>query len=110
VDDRIRVKHTRVADVSSDARPLQNREHRHYAWKTTVTNRSGKAITLQVVDQVPASGDAAFQVDVETSPTVTIPKTGVFIWEMSLENGKTQDFTLSYDVSWPQGDAPQLME
>ena len=110
VDDRVRVKRTRMADVSSDARPLQNRERRHYAWKTAVTNRTGKPIQLRVTDQIPASNEAIFQVESATTPSVTVPSTGVFTWEITLDNGKSQDFIINYDVSWPVGNAPMLME
>lgn len=110
VDDRVRVKRTRVSDISSDTKPLQNREKRHYGWKTVVTNRTGKAITLRVIDQVPASSESAFQVETVVTPPLTVPETGILTWEVKLEDGKSQDFTVNYDVTWPSGDSPVLME
>lgn len=111
IDDRVRVKRTRLEQMSSDAKPLQNREHQRYGWKTAVTNRTGKPITLKVVEQVPVTREATFTVESTTTPTVgTIPTDGVFSWTMELADGKSQDFVLEYDVSWPEGDRPVLME
>lgn len=111
VDDRVRVKRTRMEQVSSDAKPLQNREHQRYGWKTAVTNRTGKPITLVVVDQVPVSREAAFIVEAKLTPAIEpLPSDGVFTWTVDVPEGKTQDFLVEYDVSWPQGDRPVLME
>jgi uncharacterized protein (TIGR02231 family) len=109
VDERVRVERTRVSTSEGD-KPLANREHASYAWKTTVTNRTGRAVKLVVTEQVPVSREQAFQVKTEATPAVTVPSTGVFDWELSLTDGAKQELLLTYDVSWPAGDRPVLME
>jgi hypothetical protein len=110
VDDRVRVKRTRLNQKSDDAKGLQNRDRISYGWKTAITNRTGRSIQLVVHEQIPASRDAAFEVTATTTPPVQIPETGVFEWKADLADGKSQDFVLEYTVSWPQGDRPVLME
>lgn len=109
VDERVRVERTRVSTSEGD-KPLANREHAAYAWKTTITNRTGRAVKLVVSEQIPVSREQAFVVKAETTPEVTIPSTGLFDWELSLADGAKQELQLRYDVSWPQGDRPVLME
>jgi len=52
VDDRVGVERTRLEDVSEGTRPLGNRERRRWGFRTTVENRTGDDIQVQVHDQV----------------------------------------------------------
>jgi hypothetical protein len=110
VDDRVRVKRVRVEQVASDARALGNKERERYGWKTTVTNHTGRDVALRVLDQVPVSREAAFEVEARATPAVAFPPDGVFTWEANLPDGATQDFAIDYEVTWPENDRPNLLD
>lgn len=109
VDDRVGVKRVRLEQKAGD-KPLTNKERIRYGWKTTVKNHTGRAIDLRVIEQVPVSREAAFEVTTTTTPPTAIPSTGVFEWTTKLASGQSQDFVLEYEVVWPAGDRPVLME
>jgi hypothetical protein len=111
VDDRVKVEHKRLKQTTADAKAFGNKEHASYAWKTTITNHTGKAIDLRVTDQVPVTRESQWQVETDLVPAIAVPEgTGVFTWEQKLADGKAAEFTTAYVVTWPQGDAPVLME
>ncbi len=110
VDDRVKVERRRVDQTEAAAKPLGNRERKKYAWKTKITNRTGKAIQVKVSDQIPATRDAAFKVEPALVPDLTIGASGVFWWDAKIADGKDQEFVTAYEVSWPEGDRPNLME
>jgi hypothetical protein len=110
-DDRVKVKRIRLEGVTSDAKPLGNKERARYGFKTTITNRTGQPIRARIADQVPVSRDAQFTVDAETVPTTPIsPGTGLFTWEATIADAASQDFVTKYEVSWPEADRPVLLD
>lgn len=110
VDDRVAVKRKRLVDQEGGPKALGNRERATYAFETEVTNRTGKAIQIEVTEQVPASRDAKWEIKTTTTPNATVPSTGVFQWSGPLENGAAQVYAVKYEVSWPQGDRPVLLD
>lgn len=110
-DDRVKVKRVRLEGIQSDAKPLGNREKAKYGFETTVTNRTGQAIHLRVTDQVPVARDAAYNVDVKTTPSVPVsPGTGLFTWDVTVPDKGSQEFVHEYEVSWPQNERPVLLD
>lgn len=110
VDDRVSVKRKRLDTTETGAKPLGKTERARYAWETQVENRTGKPIQLVVVEQVPASREAAFTVETTTEPATAIPTEGVFKWEATVANGAKQSFVVRYEVTWPEGQRPQLLD
>ncbi len=110
VDDRVAVKRTRITDIAEDTKPLGNRERRNWAFETEVKNHTGKAIELVVVEQLPATRDAKWEVKPTLTPEAEIPKDGVFEWKLEVAEGATQTLRLQYEVSWPEGEQPILMD
>ncbi|MBN2797593.1 MAG: DUF4139 domain-containing protein [Deltaproteobacteria bacterium] len=110
VDDRVSVKRVRLEDLSEGTRPLGNKERRRWGYRTTVKNRTGAEIDLRVVDQIPASNEAVWEVAPTLTPEVEVPTTGVFTWEAVVPAGADQDFTLEYEITWPQGDQPIFLD
>src|SRR5262249_48211555 len=101
----------KLAQVSTDVKPLGNKQHVHVGYKTSITNHTGKAIQLEVTDQVPASRDASYTVKSTLDPAIpTMPEDGVFTWKVKLDDGKAQDFPVEYDVTWPEGDQPVMLD
>jgi len=110
VDDRVAVKRTRLKEVAFDTKPLGNRERQQYGFSTEVANHTGRAIKAIVVDQIPTSAQDEFKVEVQTDPEVEIPKEGVFEWEAEIPSEGEATFTLEYEVSWPEGMRPMLLD
>lgn len=110
VDDRVAVKRERLEDKREGTRPMGSKERRAFAARTTVKNHTGEAISVKVIDQVPATREAAWQVNTVATPPVKVPEDGVLTWEAKIENGAEQAFTLEYEVVWPESDPPVLME
>ncbi|MBW2258282.1 MAG: mucoidy inhibitor MuiA family protein, partial [Deltaproteobacteria bacterium] len=110
VDGRVAVKRTRLKEVAFDTKLLGNRERQQYGFKTEVANHTGRPIKVVVVDQIPTSAQDEFKVEVQTEPEVEIPKEGVFEWEAEVPSEGEATFTLEYEVSWPEGMRPMLLD
>ena len=110
VDDRVAVERVRIEDLTLSQRPLSNRERQQWGFETRVTNRTGAPIDLIVSEQVPATREDRFEVEVHTEPEVEVPKEGVFEWETTLASGAREVFTLEYEVSWPEGQRPMVLD
>ena len=110
VDDRVQVNRTPLEDVSEGTKPLGSRERQRWGFETTVANHTGETISVEVVEQVPATREAEWEVSVATSPEVEVPNDGVFVWKQDLANDAEQLFTLEYEVSWPQDQRPLTLD
>ncbi|MFT6144007.1 MAG: hypothetical protein ACJATT_002304 [Myxococcota bacterium] len=110
VDDRVAVERVRVEDLTLSQRALSSRDRQQWGFETRVTNRTGAPIELTVVEQVPASREDRFEVEVATRPDVSVPTEGVFQWESTLANGASEEFVLEYEISWPEGERPQVLD
>jgi hypothetical protein len=110
VDDRVAVKRTRLKEVAFDTKLLSNRERQQYGFETELANHSGRPIKVVVVEQIPTSAQDEFKVEVQTEPEVEIPKEGVFEWEAEIPSEGEATFTLEYEVSWPEGMRPMLLD
>ncbi len=110
VDDRVGVKRQRLQDMSEGTKPLGNKERRTWGWETTVKNQTGQEIRVLVHDQVPASRDATWEVETTPTPEVRVPADGVFSWQATIPSGREQAFSLEYQITWPEGDAPVLLD
>lgn len=106
VDDRVSVERVRVEDLTTTQRALTSKDRQEWAFETRVTNRTGAPIELVVTEQVPATRQDRFSVSVDTTPSVEIPKEGVFSWESTLPNGEEKRFLLEYEITWPEGQRP----
>jgi hypothetical protein len=110
VDDRVAVERVRVEDLSLGQRALSNRDRRTWGFETRVTNGTPGPISLVVVEQVPTTREARYEIETKVVPEVTVPKEGVFEWNATLQPRERGVYRLEYDVSWPQGDQPVLLD
>jgi len=110
VDDRVAVERVRMTDVTLSQKALSSRDRQTWGFETRITNRTGAPIHLVVQDQVPAAREDRFVVVSKTEPAVDIPKEGVFEWDATLGDGAKQVFTMEYEVSWPEGQRPVVLD
>jgi len=110
LDDRVEVERTRLQDVAYGTKPLGGREKQVYGFETVVTNRTGRPTTIEVTEQVPTSRYDRYTVSATTTPEAVVPKEGVFSWTVDLADGAEAKFGLQYEVSWPEGDRPVLLD
>ena len=110
VDDRVVVERETLKDLTEGTRALGNTERRTWGYGTTVKNHTGKPLQLVLVDQVPASREADFEVTVTTTPETSVPADGVFEWKATVPVDGEQVFQLQYEVRWPTGQAPVFLD
>lgn len=110
VDDRVRVVRKRLVDSEGGPKVLGNRERVQVGYETAVTNRTGAPTTVIVLEQIPASRDAAFVVKPNLDPDTSVDADGRFRWEVTLKDGEERKFQTRYEVTWPQGDRPILLD
>lgn len=110
LDERVVVERTRLEDLELGTRVLGSRERARWGYRTRVTNRTGDPLTLEVIDQVPATSSADYEVVANPSPAVEVPAGGVFTWKATLAVDEEADFVVDYEVSWPIGERPILLD
>ncbi len=103
LDDRIRVKRELVSRTTDKA--FLGGAARHDArWRTTVTNHSGKAAAITVLDQVPVSKAPGITVkDVRITPEATVDDLGEITWTLDLADGASADLSLAVRVEVAKG-------
>ena len=111
VDDRVKVERIPLQNQEDEASGLASRDKKRYGWTTKITNGTGRPLVLEVHDQVPVSREASYEVKTKTEPEVEIPKgTGLFTWKADVPAGGEAEFLLEYEVSWPEGARPRLLD
>ena len=66
-------------------------------------NNSSEAVNVLLKDQIPVSTDKAIVVEqVQLSDGIVDDETGEVKWNLLAEPGKTENFELEYNVSWPK--------
>ena len=75
-----------------------------------MTNRTGRPAKIEVTEQIPTSRYDRYTVTAQTTPTADIPKEGVFVWKLDMADGAESKLRLEYEVSWPEGDRPVLLD
>ncbi|HQB69148.1 MAG TPA: DUF4139 domain-containing protein [Paludibacteraceae bacterium] len=104
-DKRVSVVREKVKDFSS-IKTLGSTTKVVLTYKITIKNNQTKAIHAVVKDQYPISTKKDIVVELlkETTPSSDHNKeTGVLTWEVDLQPGESQSFTLSYGVQYPKG-------
>jgi uncharacterized protein (TIGR02231 family) len=102
VDKRILVKREKVKDYVSK-KLIGSKKEDTRVWKTTVRNTRKDAINLQLLDQVPISGNSEIEVQYEATPAGRFDaSTGEIRWDGKLEGGKENSYLLKYTVKYPK--------
>jgi TonB-dependent SusC/RagA subfamily outer membrane receptor len=104
-DKRVSVIREKVKDFSS-VKTFGSTTKAVLTYKLTIKNNQTKAIHAVLKDQYPISTQKDIVVELlkETTPACDNNKeTGVLTWELDLQPGESQSFTLSYSVQYPKG-------
>ncbi len=104
-DKRVSVIREKVKDFSS-VKTLGSNTKAILTYKLTIKNNQTKAIHAVLKDQYPISTKKDIVVELlkETTPACYNDKeTGLLTWELDLQPGESQSFTLSYSVQYPKG-------
>ncbi|MDD3479025.1 MAG: DUF4139 domain-containing protein [Paludibacteraceae bacterium] len=104
-DKRVSVIREKVKDFSS-VKTLGSTTKAVLTYKLTIKNNQTKAIHAVLKDQYPISTKKDIVVELlkETTPACYNDKeTGLLTWELDLQPGESQSFTLSYSVQYPKG-------
>ncbi len=81
----------------------KNKEERfHYQIK--VRNNKAAALTLEIIDQYPVSGNSSITVEkVESTGAKEEEKTGILTWEFTLQPKEEKTINLEYKIRYPSG-------
>ncbi len=102
VDKRILVKREKVKDYVSK-KLIGSKKEDTRVWRTTVRNTRSNAVALQLLDQVPVSGNSEIEVQYEATPTSKLnAETGEIRWDTTVEGGKENVYQLKYTVKYPK--------
>lgn len=104
-DKRVSVIREKVKDFSS-VKTFGSNTKAVLTYKLTIKNNQTKAIHAVLKDQYPISTKKDIVVELlkETTPACYNDKeTGLLTWELDLQPGESQSFTLSYSVQYPKG-------
>jgi uncharacterized protein (TIGR02231 family) len=104
VDKRVQVER-KVVDVSSK-RKGSKRQIITHAYRTTITNLTGKPIVVALEDRQPISEDeniVVSVVDAQTTPGAIKSKTraGVWIWKLDLPSDEPSEVDFAFTVQHP---------
>jgi uncharacterized protein (TIGR02231 family) len=106
VDNRIKVERVRLPQEHSLEGLGGKTRQVAYAFRTTVENLRGQALTLVLEDRIPVAEDARIEVEVkkETTPgyTESERRPGVLLWTLDLAPREKRELLLSYTVRFPK--------
>lgn len=104
-DKRVTVTREKVKDFST-VKTFGQTTKMILTYKLTIKNNQTKAIHAVLKDQYPISTNKDIVVELlkETSPACENNKeTGIITWELDLEPGASETYTISYSVQYPKG-------
>ncbi|MFI5913113.1 mucoidy inhibitor MuiA family protein [Dactylosporangium sp. NPDC051541] len=104
LDDRVRVERELVRRTATKA-TLGSTRRREVEYRTTVTNYTGRAIRLTVLDQLPVSRHEGITVKehVVEPPPAERTDLGVLTWRATLPEGQVYSLRLGYRVETSKG-------
>ena len=81
-----------------------NKVRQSFAWEISVRNSKGRAIRIDVKDQIPVSRHEDIEVSLEESSGASYDRqTGMLEWGLRVEAGETEKVRFEYEVEYPRG-------
>lgn len=82
---------------------FKNTQVENYEYEITVTNKKQEPVNLEVLDQIPVSGDREITVQIQELSGASVSQTdGIVTWKLMLAPEQTQVLRLAYSVTWPK--------
>jgi len=94
----------RKAITNFNERSLLGQKRREaFAWEISVRNGKQTPITIQVIDQIPISGQSEIEISGVQHAGATLDKdSGKVTWDFSLDKGQTKKMELRYTITYPR--------
>ncbi|MCL2327274.1 MAG: mucoidy inhibitor MuiA family protein [Bacteroidetes bacterium] len=94
----------RKAISTFNERSLLGQKRREaFAWEISVRNGKQTPITIQVIDQIPISGQSEIEISGVQHSGATLDKdSGKVTWDFSLDKGQTKKMELRYTITYPR--------
>jgi uncharacterized protein (TIGR02231 family) len=74
-----------------------------FAYKITVKNKKNKAITIEVLDQIPVSQDKSIVITLDEKGTAEYTAAiGKLLWNLTLNPGQSKTVTFKYTIKYPK--------
>ncbi|MDR0940829.1 MAG: mucoidy inhibitor MuiA family protein [Bacteroidales bacterium] len=74
-----------------------------FAWEIAVRNGKSTPISMQVIDQIPISGQSEIEIsDAQYTGAVLDKDSGKVTWDFSLNKGETKKMELRYSITYPK--------
>lgn len=82
---------------------LGQKRKKSYAWQIAVRNGKQTPISIQIIDQIPISGQSEIEVtDVKHTDASLEKNSGDVTWNLLLEKGETKKMELRYTIIYPK--------
>ena len=74
-----------------------------FAWEISVRNGKQTPIAIQIIDQIPISGQSEIEISGVQHPGAALDKdSGKVTWDFSLDKGETKKMELRYTITYPK--------
>ncbi|RJP15642.1 MAG: mucoidy inhibitor MuiA family protein [Candidatus Abyssobacteria bacterium SURF_5] len=103
-DEALTVEREELVRKEDESRVFGTRKEHYFKNKITVTNHKKKAVTLELVDQVPASQHEDIRItgiEFSVKPSEFNRDTGIVKWNLSLGPGEKREIIIEFTVVHP---------
>jgi uncharacterized protein (TIGR02231 family) len=101
-DSKVVIDRIKTKDYA-DTKMIGNSKKDYLDFEITVKNLRDTPIQIEILDQVPISGDDEIVIEtLETTKAIENEKSGKLSWNYRLESGQSEKITLGFSIKYPK--------